>query len=87
MDTMSQYERANNGKSPEEAIDLVCGLAPDLSRKQCSQILPRTIIPGNPDKLKPNAMKAQATMKRSAITVVQQFRWHTTYEAGQAQET
>lgn len=83
VDTLSRYDRANNGKSPEEAIDLVCGLAPHLSRKQCSQILHRTIIPGNPDKLKPHAMKAQATTtKRSAITVAQQFRWHTTFEAG-----
>jgi hypothetical protein len=83
VDTLSRYDRANNGKSPEEAIDLVCGLAPSLNRKQCSQILHRTIIPGNPEKLKPNAMKAQATTtKRSAITVAQQFRWHTMYEAG-----
>ena len=87
VDTLSHYDRANNGKSPEKAIYLVCGLAPDLSWKQCLQILRCRIIPGNPDKLKPNAMKAQATTKRSAITVAQQFRWHTTYKAGQAQET
>jgi hypothetical protein len=47
VDTLARYDRANKGKSPEEAIDLVCGVAPDLSRKQCSQILHRTIIPNN----------------------------------------
>ena len=55
----------------------------DLSRKQCSLILCHTIIPGNPDKLKPNAMKSQAKMtKRLAITIAQQFCWYTRFEAG-----
>jgi hypothetical protein len=75
VDTLSRYDRAtNNGKSPKEAIDLVCGVAPDLAQKQCSQILHHKIILSNPEKLKPNAMKAQATTtKRSAITIAQQF--------------
>ena len=79
----SCYDRSNNGKIPKETMYLVCSLAPDLSRKQCSYILHRTIIPGNPDKLKTNAMKYQAMKtKWSAITFAQHFFWYNMFEDG-----
>ena len=45
VDTLYWYDCEKNGKILEEAINLVCSLAPDISRKQCSHILHHLIIP------------------------------------------
>ena len=83
VDTMIQYDRANDGKSPKEMIDMVLEVNSDLSRKQASQTINWTIRPKATGKggIKPKPVKAQAmTTKRSVITVKQQFRWHMTVE-------
>ena len=76
---LARCDRANKGKSPSEAVSLVQEVAPELSRKQASQILHRTIL-NNPEAqklLKPRPLEAQVTTtKRCAITIEQQYRWH-----------
>ena len=76
---LTRCDRANKGKSPSEAISLVQEVVPELSRRQASQILHRTILktPEAQKLLKPRPLKAQATTtKTCAITIEQQYRWH-----------
>lgn len=82
-DTLIRHDRANDGKSPKETLDLIQELNLALDRKQASQTYNRTIRPKIKGKggIKAKPVKSQATTtKRSAITVKQQFRWHNTFE-------
>ena len=78
---LAQNDRVNEGASPSEAIEYIRELNPDLSFIQAKCRFNRTLVLGHPDKSKKHEAKAQATAtRRSAITVEQQFRWHTTYD-------
>jgi len=80
-DVLARKDRANNGADPKEAVDKIQELNHGLSRSQARDHLNRTLLPNHPTMLKPKPRVAQqTTTKRSAITLIQQFRWHTTYE-------
>jgi len=73
-------DHANDGAKLKEAIDMVQDLDKTLSWLQATQHLQPTLIPNFAPLLKQKPVAAQATTtKRSDITVVQQFRWHTAY--------
>jgi hypothetical protein len=75
VDCVRRADRANNGKSMPEVIDLIQELH-GLERKQARDTYANSIKPSHRDKLT-NIVKAQATTTaRSAITVDQQWRWH-----------
>jgi hypothetical protein len=79
---LARLDRANDGATLPEAIDIVQQLDPDLSRQQARMAFRRTVHLQHPTLLKPKLRVAQSTTtKRSAITVMQQYRWHTTYES------
>ena len=79
-DILDRRDRGNEVSNKAEDIDLVQDLLPHLNRRQPSQSFSRTLPPKHPTVLKSITVKAQATtIKRSAITVEQQFLWMETY--------
>ena len=79
-DNIRRADRANDGLSKQKCVDLVQEVKPELRRSQCEQAL-ATVRACHRAELT-GIVKAQATTtKRSAITVTQQYRWHTTYES------
>jgi hypothetical protein len=77
VDVLRRYDRGNDGKNSRQAQDMLQDMVPALSREQARNVFRRTIHPSYKDVLT-NVVKAQAsTTKRSAITVPQQYRWHT----------
>lgn len=73
IDNLARKDRGNEGATPAEAIDLVLEVNPELSRKQASQCMNRSVLPKHPDKIKRKPRKAQATTtKRCNINVQQQ---------------
>jgi hypothetical protein len=81
VDALRKYDRGNDGRTRAEGIDMLQELKPELSRKQASNAWSNNIMK-NYRKEITGVVKAQATtVKRSAITVEQQYRWHTTYES------
>ena len=77
---LARKDQGNAGAKPTEAIDFVMDLNPQLSRDQARFHLHRTLLKNHPNQVKAKPKSAQpTTTKRSAITMSQQFRWHTTY--------
>ena len=76
-------DRGNDGMDRRDAVDLITDIVPTLSVKQATNVLDRTFKKKHAGvDLKKHMVRAQkTTTKRSAITVEQQFRWFTTYEA------
>lgn len=71
-----RMDRANQPLSKNQIITFMMELFPNRSRKQCINCLDRTIRTRFHDKLS-NLKKAQkTTLKRNAITISQQYRWH-----------
>ena len=78
---LARRDRANDGATASEAIDLVQEINPDINRTAASRHLVHTLSARNPEiKLKPRVAQATTT-KRSNINVQQQFRWHTLYDS------
>ena len=77
VDMLRAKDRANDGMNRRQAIDMIQDLRPELSRRQLELAFDRRIRPDNKDVLT-GIIKAQAsTVKRSQITVAQQYRWFT----------
>jgi hypothetical protein len=73
---MRRRDRANDGVSRTEAIDLLQDLLPATPREKLAKAFDVTIRPQHSFELT-NIVKAQAsTVKRCEITVPQQYRWH-----------
>lgn len=81
--TIVRRDCSNNGMTPSECIDLVLELNPLLEgHKQAQNKFSRMLLPKYTHLLKKDPVKAQATMmKRTAITIEGQFRWHTTVDS------
>ena len=72
---MRRRDRADDGMSRRECIDMLQDLQPALSRKQAEGAFDRNVRLEHKDKLT-GVIKAEATSsKHSQITVPQQFRW------------
>ena len=77
VDMMRARDRGNDAMTKTQAMDMIQDLAPNLKRTQIRRAFDRNVRPANKHVLT-GLVKAQATtVKRSAITVPQQFRWHT----------
>ena len=80
VDVIRRKDRANDGLNRREAVDMLQDLRPDLKRTQLMRAFDRNIRRKNADVMT-GIVKAQAsTVKRSAITVPQQYRWFMTIE-------
>ena len=77
VDVLRRCDRGNDGKNRRECVDMMHDMRPDLKRKAVQQAFDRTVRPAHKDELT-GIIKANATtVKRTAITVPQQYRWHT----------
>ena len=82
-DVLRRADRGNEGMSRAEAINTIQELVPGVSKQTGSRLLTNHILRNVDNKglLKSNLVVAQATTtKRSAITLQQQWRWHTTVD-------
>jgi hypothetical protein len=78
-ETLCRLDRANDGASTKEGIDIVIDLVPHLSREQAQRQLTRRVIPegNNSQILKKNLQKVQATTSlRVNLNIPQQYCWH-----------
>ena len=81
VDVLRRRDRANDGLNRLEALDLMSSVSSSLSLAQIRRCFDRNIRPANKHLLT-GIIKAQAsTEKRNAITVPQQFRWHSNVDA------
>jgi hypothetical protein len=81
-DVLARKDRANDGAEPTEVYEMLQEIKPALTNVQVRQHFKRTLMPQHPEQIKPRSVAAQGTTtKRNAITVAQQFRWHTTVNA------
>jgi hypothetical protein len=80
VDVLIRKDRANEGASVGEAVDILEQFCPEYSRKQLDQAFRRTVRPQCSERTRldmtdPFAVQATTT-KRTAITPTQQWRWH-----------
>jgi hypothetical protein len=81
VDVMRRRDRGNDGMDRSESIQMMQDLQPELSHKQAERQFDRNVRPAHKDVLT-GIIKAEATTsKRSAITVEQQYRWHSTVDS------
>ena len=80
VDVIRRYDRGNDGKNKRECIDILHDLKPGLSRKAVQQTFDRTVRPQHKKELTGIVKANCTTVKRTAITVPQQHRWHMTVE-------
>ena len=80
VDVIVRHDRGNDGLNKRQCIDKLHDMRPDLKRKNVSDAFDRTVRSRHTHELT-GIIKANATtVKRTAITVPQQFRWHTTID-------
>lgn len=80
VDMMRRRDRANDGMDRRAGISMLQDLQPELSSLQAQTQFDRVLRPAHKDVLT-GIVKAEATTtKRSAITVEQQYRWHSTVD-------
>ena len=76
VDNIRRADRAHDGKTVVDVIDLIQEVKPELSHTQASNAYRRTVKPGH-SKLLTGVVTAQpTTTKRSGVTVAGQYRWH-----------
>ena len=76
VDVLIRKDRANEGASVGEAVDILEQIFPEYLRKQLDQAFRRTVRPQYSESMTdPFAVQATTT-KRTAITPAQQWRWH-----------
>jgi hypothetical protein len=76
VDVVRRRDRANDGMSRQQGIDMVQDLKPSLKRQQAARVFDRQVRAKNTDVLTGIVKANKSTEKRCAITVTQQFRWH-----------
>ena len=82
VDVIRRHDRGNDGLNKRECVDKLHDMKPELSRKSVSNAFDRTVRPGHKEQLT-GIVKANATtVKRTAITVPQQYRWHMAVDQG-----
>jgi hypothetical protein len=85
-DTIRRADRGNKGKTRQQAVDIVQELQPDLDRSQAANVLDKTIRHNHSSELTGIVKTQETTTKRSAITIEQQWRWHSEVDAALAEQ-
>ena len=77
VDVIRIHDRGNDGLNKRQCIDTLHDMRPDLTRSSVTKTFDRTMRPKYTAELT-GIIKANATtVKRTSITVPQQYRWHT----------
>ena len=80
-DTIALHDRSNDGLTPAAVIERLQDIKPGVTKKQAGNHLHRTLKKNHSDVIKKHVVVGQATTtNQNAITVVQQFRWHSTVD-------
>lgn len=77
VDAIRRYDRGNDGKNKREIVDMLHDLKPELSRRAVQRSFDETTRPQHKEQLTGIVKANSTTVKRTAITVAQQWRWHT----------
>ena len=80
VDVVRRHDRGNDGLDKRKIVDLMHDLKPDLKRRSVEQAFDRDVRPKHAHQLTGIVKANPTTTKRTAITVGQQFRWHTTID-------
>ena len=75
-DVLIRKDRANQGVGVSGAVDILEQMMPQYSRKQLDASFRDTVRPKFAAELTNPAVVQPTTIKRTAITVEQQWRWH-----------
>ena len=84
VDVMRRKDRGNDGLGRREGIDMVQDLQPGLTRSQAPHAFDSHVRQKHKDELTGIVKASATTDKRCAITVPQQFRWHSTVDGALA---
>ena len=76
VDVIRRHDRGNDGLNKRQCIDKLHDMRPDLTRKSVTNAFDRTIRPQHKEVLTGIVKANPTTVKRTAITVAQQWRWH-----------
>ena len=74
VDVLIRKDRANEGASVGEAVDILEQMCPEYSRKQLGQAFRRTVRPKYSERMTDPVAAQATTTKRTAITPAQQWR-------------
>ena len=77
VDVVRRHDRGNDGLNNRQAVDKLHDLRPDMNRKSVMNTFDRTIRPCRKSELTGIVKANSTTVKRTAINVPQQWRWHT----------
>ena len=80
VDVVRRHDRGNDGLCKRRAIDVLHDMKPDVKRSAVRNSFDRTIRPHHADVLTGIVKANPTTVKRTAITVPQQYRWHLAVE-------
>jgi sRNA-binding protein len=75
VDVLVRKDRANEGASVGEAAGILKKMCTDYSRKQLDQASRRTVRPQYSERMTDPVAAQATTIKRTAITPAQQWRW------------
>ena len=81
VDNVRRKDRGNDGMTKSEIVDMVQDLKPGLNRKSAADAYDRTVKTKHHQVLTGIVSAQATTTKRSAVTVGQQYRWHTLVES------
>jgi hypothetical protein len=76
VDVLILKDRANEGASVGEAVNILELMCPEYSRKQLDQASRRTVRPQYSERTTDPIAAQATTTKRTAITPAQQWRWN-----------
>ena len=76
VDVVRRHDRGNDGLNKRECIDILHDLMPAAKRAAVGQTFDRVIRPNHKEELTGIVKANTTTVKRTAITVAQQYRWH-----------
>ena len=77
VDVVRRHDRGNDGLNKMQCVDKLHELRPSLPRKSVINAFDRTIRPSRDTEITGIIKANSTTMKRTAINVPQQWRWHT----------
>ena len=84
VDVIVRHDRGNDGLNRRRCIDVLHDLQPGLKRKNVAQSFDRNVRPRHKDELTGIIHANATTSKRTAITVPQQYRWHSAVDQAHA---
>ena len=81
-DVLVRRDRGNQGLGTAAAVDILETMIPSESREQLSMLFRCTVWPAVSARLTGPVVAQATATKRTAITVQQQWRWHTVSPSG-----